>query len=221
MYLVHDLGCCISSALPKVTSMKVYDIVAPTPQGRAACDQQAFLIGVDFHEAALRAGVTDRDPLGAPIVALCPMIVCYALAAELYLKSLLPSPRKVHRLNVLYGHVCPDTRAKVADRYATRTGRNQAALEIDLKTFAKAFEDWRYIFEGAGQQVRVNLLIAFTKAVYETARELRPSWQIRDHLDRRLRADDAEPTMTVANLGGGVFLHMVDGTGGTLNTPEA
>jgi hypothetical protein len=88
--------------------MKVYDISAPTPQGPAAQDQQAFLIGIDFHEAAIRAGVEVKDPEGAPIVALCPMIVSYAFAVELYLKALASlgtgrPPIKGHKLHVLFG----------------------------------------------------------------------------------------------------------------------
>ncbi|MFZ5747286.1 MAG: hypothetical protein ACOY45_06465 [Pseudomonadota bacterium] len=201
--------------------MRVYDITAPTPQGPALHDQQAFLIGVDFHEAAVRSSLTEHDPLGAPIVALCPMIVCYAFAAELYLKSLMPRRRKGHKLNMLFAHVPVDAQGRIAQQYTDRTGRDRTALEGDLKAFAKAFEEWRYIFEGEGQQLRVNLLIAFTKAVYETARELQPTWIVRDYLDQRLRADAAEPTMTVANLGGGTFLHVIDGTGGLLNKPDA
>ncbi len=201
--------------------MKTFQIDAPTPQGPATYNQQAFLIAINFQEAALRSGLTEHDSEGCPVVALCPMIVCYAFATELYLKSLLPGRRRGHRLNVLFGHLDPIAQSKIANRYAGRTGRDRKALDTDLRVFAKAFEDWRYVFEGEGQQVHVNLLVAFTKAAYETARELRTGWAVRDCLDQRLRADAAEPTMTVMNLGGGTFIHIVDGTGGTLNTPEA
>jgi len=109
--------------------MKVYDIHAPTPHGPAARDQQAFLIGVDFHEAALRTSVSVRDTDGAPVTTLCPMIVSYAFAAELYLKSMATlgramPPAKTHKLKVLFGRLCPDLQASIAQRYLARTGRN-------------------------------------------------------------------------------------------------
>lgn len=206
--------------------MKVFDIHAPTPQGPAARDQQAFLIGVDFHEAAIRSGVTVRDPEGAPVHALCPMIVSYAFAAELYLKSMASLGRamptaKTHKLKVLFGRLCPDLQASISQRYTVRTGRTPQELDGDLAAFSDAFADWRYVFEGEGQQVRVNILIAFVKALYEEARARQPGWSVRKDQHQRLLSDADEPIMTVKNLGGGTFLSSVDGTGGLLNTPEA
>jgi len=37
----------------------------------------------------------------------------------------------------------------------------------------------------------------------------------------RLLSDADEPIMTLKNFGGGTFVVAVDGTGGTLNTPDA
>jgi hypothetical protein len=197
--------------------MKVFDIHAPTPQGPAARDQQAFLIGVSFHEAALRAATEHRDTSGAPVTALCPMIVCYAFAAELYLKSLIPRPIKNHRLNVLFRELDTLSRKDITAAYNRRTGRDQLTLEDDLKTMASAFADWRYVFEGEGQQVRVNLLVAFTKAAYENVKSRRPGWEVRAYQENRFLADEDKPTMTVKNLGGGTFIQVIDGTGGKLN----
>jgi hypothetical protein len=197
--------------------MKVFDIHAPTPQGPAARDQQVFLLGVSFHEAALRAATEYRDATGAPIMALCPMIVCYAFAAELYLKSLISRPPKNHRLNVLFRGIDAASRRDIAAAYNSRTGRDLRTLEDDLKTMAGAFVDWRYVFEGEGQQFRLNLLVAFTKAVYESVKSRRPSWDVRPYQDGRFLADEDKPIMTVKNLGGGTFIQVVDGTGGTLN----
>jgi hypothetical protein len=86
---------------------------------------------------------------------------------------------------------------------------------------ARAFVEWRYVFEGAGQQIHTNLLIAFTKALYETIKSNRPEWSLRAHREERLLAPEETTSMTVANVGGGTFLHVIDGTGGKLNTPEA
>jgi hypothetical protein len=209
-----------SDLRPGTSLMKVFDVQAPTPQGPASENQQAFLIGLDFHEAALRAGLEIYDPAGVPITALCPMIVSYAFAAELYLKSLAGSAIKNHRLNVLYGRLSDQIRDDIAAFYQARTGRGPRDLEGDLRAFAVAFTDWRYVFEGHGQQLRVNLLVAFTRAVFETIRLRRPAWEVSSYRDGRIRAAEETPTMTVVNLGGGTFLQIVDGTGGTLNEPN-
>ncbi len=206
--------------------MKVYDVAAPTPQGPAARDQQAFLIGIDFHEAAIRASVEVIDQEGAPVIALCPMIVSCAFAAELYLKALATlgtgrPPIRGHKLHLLFGRLSDQTRPVIADAYKARTGRDATALVGDLRAFSDAFIEWRYIFEGAGRQVRVNLLIAFVQASYEAVRKLYPEWAVRTDQDHRLREPPQTPNMTVANLGGGTFLHIVDGTGGQLNAPKA
>lgn len=206
--------------------MKVYGISAPTPQGPAAKDQQAFLIGVSFQEAALRCGAEKKDPDGVPVVALCPMIVSYAFAAELYLKALatIGSGRasiKGHKLHVLYGRLGDAARSSVASAYEARTGRAPIELDGDLRAFSDAFIDWRYIFEGAGQQVRVNLLAAFVQATYVTIRALCPNWSVPEDQDRRFQQRPLTMSMTVANLGGGTFLHLIDRTGGLLSTSDA
>ena len=147
------------------------------------------------------------------------MVVCCAFAAELYLKSLVKTPINNHRLNILYGRLSSQLRNDLAARYEARTGRNSSALEKDLRTFANAFREWRYIFEGEGQQIHLNLLIAFTQAVYETVRLYRSSWEISADRDARLRANEMKH-VTLANLGGGTFIHVTDGTG-TINQPQA
>jgi len=118
--------------------MKVYNVHAPTPQGPAARDQQTFLIGVSFHEAALRAGTTTNDRDGIPVDAVCPMIVCYAFASELYLKSLISSAINNLRLDVLYKRIEPQIRNQIASAYKARTSREQRDLEGDLKKNGKS-----------------------------------------------------------------------------------
>jgi hypothetical protein len=205
-------------------AMKTFDVTAPTPQGPASRDEQTFLLGIEFHEAALRAGQKQTDLSGAPVDALCPMIVSYAFAAELYLKSLIRTKVRSHELDGLFKALSSPTRKKIETAYGARTGRNHRALESDLKEMGSAFLDWRYVFEGEGQQIHTNLLISLAKSLLETAKFDNPSWanQARhENQIHRLLAPGAEPSMTLINLGGGTFLHVTDGTGGTLNTPEA
>jgi hypothetical protein len=192
--------------------MKTFNVNAPTPQGPAKRDQQAFLIGVDFHEAALRAAHEVNDPKGGTISPTCPMVVCFAFAAELYLKSLLAKPIINHRLNVLYERLSDEKRNDIAAAYEVRTGRNLSVLRSDLRTLGVAFVDWRYVFEGEGQQLHCNLLVAFTKSVYETIRRHKPDWKVRDVLHERFCAEEETPVMTIKNLGGGTFIKIVDGT---------
>jgi len=199
--------------------MRVYDVHAPKNQGPAAADQQAFLIGIAFHEAAIRSAreVVDRD--GAPVIALCPMVVNYAFAAELYLKSLMPKAPRGHRLNVLFAKLEPSFRDAITVRYESRTGRLAVDLQKDILALSNLFVEWRYVFEGEGQVAHSNLLIAFTKAVYETIRTSFPAWPVNEEQDEYFRLAYDE-TMTVANFGGGTFLHVIDGTG-LLNQPDA
>lgn len=201
--------------------MKRFNIDAPTPQGRLDRNHQAFILGMDFHEAAIRAAEERTETSGKPVMALCPMIVAYAFAAELYLKALTPRPIKTHRLNVLVGRLDQHTRKTIEATYMAISGRSPAELELDLRALSNAFVEWRYIYEGDGLQVHTNLLIAFVKAVFHSIRSLKPAWDVTQEAQARLTADETSPSMTVKNLGGGTFLHVVDGTGGTLNTPEA
>ncbi|WP_372783284.1 hypothetical protein [Phenylobacterium sp.] len=66
--------------------------------------------------------VTEHDSDGVPISALCPMLVAYALAAELYLKSLARAaggrpPAKSHMISVLFNRLDRSIQADIADAY--------------------------------------------------------------------------------------------------------
>jgi hypothetical protein len=202
--------------------MKVFDIKAPTPQGPAPHNHQAFLIGLQFHEAGIRTAAEIKDRDGTPVAVTCPMIVCYAFSAELYLKSLTSRPIRSHELKTLFSGLPRQARKIIEDLYKQRTGRGQSALNADLDTMSNAFADWRYVFEGdGGQQLHFHLLNAFVKSTFECVRLLKPYWEVSATREARFLADEEKPIMTIKNLGGGTFLAMVDGSGGTLNTPDA
>jgi len=206
--------------------MKTYNFTGPFPQGSATSDYQRFLLGVEFHESALRSEEGRQEIDGATSLPVVPMIASYAFAAELYLKSLASvgtgmGPRTGHKLDLLFRRLSPEIQEDIAQRYKDRTHRKRFELDDDLKAFASAFEEWRYIFEAeGGRQIHVNLLIVFVRSIYSSARATFPTWAVRDEQHSRIMAESKTPTMTVANLGGGVFVHMVDGTG-TLNLPDA
>lgn len=201
--------------------MKVYDISGPSPQGPADRHHQTFLLGMQFHESGIRSSMTVLDPDGIRISAYCPMVVCYAFAAELYLKSLISGSKRGHDLKNLYKDIPAPLRGEIASLYRGRTGRSPAKLLSDLETMAGAFAEWRYVFEGDGQQLRFNLLNAFVRSVFKTIRLHRSDWEVSRDREVRLLSDADEPIMTLKNFGGGTFVVAVDGTGGTLNTPDA
>jgi hypothetical protein len=201
--------------------MKTYDIHAPTPQGPAGRDEQAFQLGMQFHEAGIRAAEETNDPDGRPVSVHCPMVVCYAFSAELYLKSIISRQTKKHDLKLLFEQLASPLRKTVEDRYAKRTGRGSSVLRTDLERFSRAFEDWRYVFEAAGQMLHFNLLDAFVKSVFESIRLHRGSWKVPENRAARLLSNAIRPIMTLMNVGGGTFIAAIDGTGGTLNTPQA
>jgi hypothetical protein len=201
--------------------MKVFDIHAPTPQGPAARDQQAFLLGMQFHEAGIRAAEETKDPDGRSVSTLCPMAVCYAFSAELYLKSMILRPTKSHELKGLFDQLASPPRKTVENRYKERTGRGSSVLRSDLEAMSSAFADWRYVFEGDSRQLHFNMLNAFVRSAYECIRLHWPSWEISSDREARLLADASQPIMTLKNVGGGTFIVAIDGSGGTLNIPEA
>lgn len=201
--------------------MKTYKIEAPTPQGPATEKQQAFLLGVEFHDAAIRAGLPKVEENGTESAAVIPMVVCYAFSVELYFKSLISHRTGGHELAVLFEKINSPIRKEIAAEYELITGRNQRQLEADTQHLSKIFVDWRYVYEGAGQQIYTNLLVSLAKTALKVA-GVRHAERCRlPHVSakiaRLLSTENAE--LTVCNLGGGTFIHAVDGTG-TVNRPE-
>ncbi len=193
--------------------MKPFHFVAPTSQGPACRQEQVFLIAMQFHDAALRSSTEEIDPNGGRLIALCPMIVSYAFAAELYLKSLISFEMREHELDVLYRRLSDEQQSVISNFYKQRTGRDASILKKDIKLLAKSFLKWRYVFERDGQQVHLNLLIALVKSLLQASRSLHPDWSVRDYLERKLLSDANCDGIAVMNLGGGAFVHMVDPTG--------
>jgi len=199
--------------------VKVYNFDGHTPQGRLSSAEQSFRLALDFHEAAIRAAEEVRNASRAPIAPLVPMVVNYAFAAELYLKCLYRGAACWgHNLRNLFVKLPVNVSDELAMRYLVCTGRPRAAMDQDLKALSTTFPVWRYVFEGEGQQVHVNLLVGLVQAAFETARHLEPAWSFHPYAEARFLA--IQPHMTLKNLGGGLFVNVIDDTG-TLNLPNA
>lgn len=140
-----------------------------------------FGLAEQFHAAGHRSLCGVREP-GEPGVELhlAPGVVCYAFACELYLKALHQialgrSPRG-HKLNVLFGNLPVPSQQLVLRFYQGQNGADQKALASDLLNFSSAFEDWRYVYEKDGQELRLGRLIQLAIALYRSVRHQRPAW---------------------------------------------
>ena len=165
-----------------------------------------FDTGGGFHEAAMRCA----EPVGlsegysAPTP---PMITCFALAAELYLKALLLAggrePPKQHRLNVLLAMLAPTVQADIMRHLRTLTGESDAELEKGIQQLGAAFVEWRYIFESEGRDIAVGLLVELARSLYEVIRTRQPGWAVDDYSDRRVREDSNNyPLHVICGRGG-------------------
>jgi len=141
-----------------------------------------FAQAEQFHAAGHRSLCGVRDPSGRVELHLAPGVICYAFACELYLKALHQiangkAPRG-HKLNVLFGNLPAAIRQSVEGMYRLQTGADEMALASDLLNFNSAFEDWRYVYEQNGQELRLGRLIHLTITLYRSVRDLRPQWPI-------------------------------------------
>lgn len=75
-----------------------------------------------------------------------PMIVCYAFAMEIYLKLLLGRLEKEHDLWVLFRQLDDPSKREIVRAYEN-LGKPGSYFEERLKEEARAFEEWRYVYE--------------------------------------------------------------------------
>ena len=142
---------------------------------------QMFREAVGFHESAQRNFEQRVGPDGRFAFPFTAGVVGLAFASELYLKTLHvlaggKSPHG-HRLNVLFAKLPTEIRDTIRSRYEQRRAGLKAVLERDLITFANAFAEWRYVYEGNNGQLDVVGLGQFATALYETCRRLYPDLQ--------------------------------------------
>jgi hypothetical protein len=157
---------------------------------------RAFANAVEFHQAAIRNmahAFDDNDDVEIwPLIA--PAIVSLALAAEIYLKSLILHRNKKHnnehRLHDLYTKLLDETdREAVLKQYQERRSKNPQQMLRELGAISKAFVTWRYAHEKP-LAADIGALHAFTDSLYLAARELVPSWDVPTEThDRIINAD--------------------------------
>lgn len=176
--------------------------------GVQAQDQQAFQTGFSFHIAALRCGEVRR--IGTvDVMVSSPMIVNFAFAIELYLKSLLLSSngnRRGHDLEDLFSRLKDTDREEIEKRFETLSGRTSKDLAADLTVYRRAFEEWRYIYEtNRRTKIAVYSLADLARSCFLVISERNVNWA--NQVVRDLLSDEP-PTDSVAiiSLGGGVML---------------
>ncbi|RWG07346.1 HEPN domain-containing protein [Mesorhizobium sp.] len=171
-------------------------------------DQQAFQIGVSFHLAAMRCGEV-RVIDGTSVMATSPMIVNYAFAIELYLKSLLIASngaRRGHNLEELFRRLRDADREEIERRYEALGGRTPTQLAGDLASYARAFEEWRYIFETKRRiAIAAYSLYDLARACFFVIGERNPSWGSKATRGIISQAPDDE-SIAFISLGGGAML---------------
>jgi len=169
---------------------------------------QIFANALNFHESAQRCFENREEGDGRASFPVIPGIVGLAFASELYMKALqvIESAKarseRGHRLNVLFAGLSEGTRTVIAERYGERRKGLNLDLKVDLLTFANAFVDFRYVYEGSANSVDVVGLGQLASALYEAVLKLRPDLQGAPYTHRRLTA--AGQGMPIFQNGGSV-----------------
>jgi len=159
--------------------------------------EHAFGGAVEFHDTAIRCG----EFLGPDAcVNLGARTVCFALAVELYFKSLVirrlgKARRKklsVHELALLYRDWLDDhERARMVHHYRHYRNATKRRMMRELGEISKAFVQWRYSHENDGLLFSdQGALSAFAKAAYLTVKESSPDWDVKPFVHDRLVAGE-------------------------------
>jgi hypothetical protein len=107
-----------------------------------------------------------------------PAVVCYAFSLEVFVKFLLITepPKKeftdAHDLEALYNNLPSVLRSKVEAKLVA--GKIDLELEKvafgnNLRTFAKAFVEWRYQYEGNAKPVSLDFVRRLLEALENLA----------------------------------------------------
>ena len=123
---------------------------------------------------------------------LFPMVICSAYSLELYLKCLIliegGKSGSLHDLEKLFSKITPESQEIVRASYEARRPKVNAGLaaipvpktdfDFVLHWSAKAFEHFRYAFEGLVHSQEGWMAGPICDCVRERIVELRPDWKI-------------------------------------------
>ncbi|HEV7353617.1 MAG TPA: hypothetical protein VGN74_10875 [Brevundimonas sp.] len=167
----------ILGSFPKVTLID-YANDKPT---RA---QSIFHTATSFHFSAART--SERITFeGGYLSPLAPSIANYAIATELYVKSMLQVrglSMKSHSLNVLFLRLDRGVQSKTRENLTLFKGVSESDFIKAIQEISSAFVDWRYIHELApGKRIYTSALIDFCVALYRTAADAN-QWEASHHM---------------------------------------
>lgn len=184
------------------------EVAKNLPKAAQAKDQAAFQNAAGFHIAALRCA-EPRTVAGMVQLPTPAMIANFAFAIELYFKSFLFASNGSpwgHNLQELFRRLSNIDTAEVEKRFEVLSGRNAQALAADLASYAKAFEEWRYIFESSREiRIAVYSMADLARACFLILSERNQGWA-NESVQQTLSPEPKEPTLGVLSLGGGVML---------------
>jgi HEPN domain-containing protein len=107
---------------------------------------------------------------------MAPAIVCFAFAAELYIKLLsvvgTGKAAKGHKLDELFASLPQDLSDEVTKSYG------DSNLHAHLEAASSAFVQWRYQHEHETLTINLHHLINFSKACHRLIRVLRPELKV-------------------------------------------
>lgn len=123
-----------------------------------------------FYLAAKRCEEPHPLQNGQLEILICPTIVNYAFACELYIKYLLQINNieqcHKHKLTDLF-YLLPET-----SQQEIRTKMDIANFNQELNSISNAFVDWRYIYEKNDKSLHIEFLRNFCNVLHDYASTL-------------------------------------------------
>lgn len=182
------------------------------PKGDRERPQSMFDSAMSFHEVALRASTPIRTSENSIIAPATPSIVCFAIANELYLKSLIMhaagSAPRTHDLQDLFDKVPQTIRAEIEAEYNTSTREFGRLFASDLPRIRDAFR-WRYAFEAENSSLPQGAVAMIARALFVVIHRAKPEWAVSSYQAQRLAEVPPGLVIHIENIGGGVMMRLV------------
>lgn len=135
--------------------------------------------GLAFYNAGSRciAGINlTPTKINAPMV---PAVVCFAFAAELFLKLLV----KIATGQAVRGHELADLLAAVPEESRSEMARHYSSsdvtkLQADVASISSAFVEWRYVYERGAIAINPQVVANVARAAYLVCRAKAPQIRV-------------------------------------------